>query len=146
MPDQPRSMTPTASGPWRLPPFVRFLVVGATAFALNLALFFVLIEILGVPYLAAAVLIFVIGNAWGWAANRSFTFNSRDRRAPELARYLMVMGATLLANLSCLYVLVDLLRLHYLVAALIIGIAFLPLNYLAHRALTFRGHAQRPRR
>lgn len=135
----PSALTPPPPPPVRLQrPFLRFLAVGATAFGINVLLFLLLIEVLGLPYLAAALIVFLVGNFWGWAANRSFTFKSQDHRIPELSRYLLVTVATLLANLGCMYTLVDLAGLHYLVAALVIGVLFLPLNYSAHRVLTFR--------
>ena len=118
--------------------FLRFAAVGLTAAALNLVSFLVTVDLLGIPYMAATVIVFFIGNLWGWAANRIFTFRSEARRTPELARYLAVMAVSLSLNLLCMYALVDIMGVHYLVASVVVGVAFLAGNFLVQRRVTFR--------
>jgi putative flippase GtrA len=119
--------------------FLRFLGVGAVAFAINMVVFVLTIEWLGIPYLVATVIVFFAGNVWGWVGNRLFTFRSQGRPTPELARYLTVMAISLALNLACMYVLVTVMGLHYLVASVVAGALFLVANFLVHRRVTFQG-------
>jgi putative flippase GtrA len=97
-----------------------------------------LVGMIGMPYLLATVIVFFAGNLWGWIANRVFTFRSSARRAPELTRYLLVMGVSLLLNIACMYLLVDRLGFHYLAASILVGGLFLVGNYVVHRHVTFQ--------
>ena len=62
--------------------FVRFALVGASAVVLNLLLFFVLVGLAGLGYLLATTFIFFLGNAYGWVANRMFTFELTGPSSP----------------------------------------------------------------
>jgi putative flippase GtrA len=124
-----------------LPPLVRYLVIGGLAVGLNLVLFWLLVGLFGWPYLNATVVVFIAGNLFGYAANRRFTFESLASRGPELARWYLVMGISLAANLAAMAALVDGLGLHYLVASVVLSIAFALVNFAAHDQFTFRGRA-----
>jgi putative flippase GtrA len=124
-----------------VPPFVRFLIVGALAVGLNLVLFWILVGQLRWPYLLATVVVFLAGNLWGYLANRRFTWQSTERPAPELARWYVVMGTSLVVNLVAMYALVDGLGLNYLVASVVLSLGMAFVNYVAHDRFTFRGRS-----
>lgn len=78
--------------------FLRFCLVGASGYAVNLAVYAALLAV-GVHYLAAAAISFLVaaGNNYAW--NRVWTFRTSD--APVLgqgARALLVSGLSLGAN------------------------------------------------
>jgi putative flippase GtrA len=124
-----------------VPRIVRFLVVGGLAVGLNLLLFWLLVGRLGWNYLLATVIVFFAGNLFGYAANRRFTFESRDRQGPEIARWYVVMGMSLAANLAAMAILVDGLRVNYLIASVVLSLGMAFVNYVAHDRFTFRGRS-----
>jgi dolichol-phosphate mannosyltransferase len=86
--------------------FVRFCAVGASGYAVNLAVYALLLAA-GLHYLAAAAFSFLVAACSNYAWNRAWTF--RTSRAPLLgqgARALLVSGLSLGANQLFLYALV----------------------------------------
>jgi putative flippase GtrA len=86
--------------------FVRFCAVGASGYAVNLAVYAALLE-LGVHYLAAAAIAFLVaaGNNYVW--NRTWTFRTSDAPVLEQGlRAFVVSGLSLGANQLFLVVLV----------------------------------------
>ena len=78
--------------------FLRFCAVGASGYAVNLAVYAALLTA-GLHYLAAAAIAFLVAAASNYAWNRTWTF--RTSRAPVLgqgARALLVSGLSLGAN------------------------------------------------
>jgi putative flippase GtrA len=124
-----------------VPRIVRFLLVGGLAVGLNLLLFWLLVGRLGWNYLLATVIVFFAGTLFGYAANRRFTFESRDAPGPEIARWYVVMGMSLVANLAAMAILVDGLRVNYLIASVVLSLGMAFVNFAAHDRFTFRGRS-----
>jgi putative flippase GtrA len=86
--------------------FVRFCAVGVSGYAINLAAYAALLEV-GLHYLAAAALAFLVAAASNYLWNRRWTFPASD--APVIgqgARALVVSALSLGANQLFLLVLV----------------------------------------
>ena len=86
--------------------FVRFCAVGASGYAVNLAVYAALLAA-GLHYLAAAAIAFLVAAASNYLWNRTWTF--RTSGAPvlgQVARALVVSGLSLGANQLFLVVLV----------------------------------------
>jgi putative flippase GtrA len=78
--------------------FLRFCLVGASGYAVNLAVYAALLAA-GLHYLAAAAISFLVAAGSNYAWNRAWTFRSSD--SPVLgqgARALLVSGLSLGAN------------------------------------------------
>ena len=123
--------------------FLRFAVVGVGAVGLNLLLFALLVGRLGIPYLWATVLIFVLVNGYGFIANRRWVFRVADRPGRRMIRYYATMAASLGLNLLSMAALVGGLGIGYLVASVITSAWLAPVLYLAHGRVAFRRDAAR---
>jgi len=119
--------------------FLRFALVGVGAVGLNLLLFAILVGRLGIQYLAATVAIFVLVNAYGFLANRRWVFGVADRPLRRLLRYYATMAGSLCLNLLSMAVLVDGLKINYLIASGITSAWLAPVMYLAHGRVAFAG-------
>ena len=78
--------------------FLRFCLVGASGYAVNLAAYAALLAV-GLHYLAAAAISFLVAAGSNYAWNRAWTFKTSD--APVFAqgaRALLVSGLSLGAN------------------------------------------------
>ena len=121
--------------------FLRFCLVGASGYAVNLAVYAALL-VAGLHYLAAAAISFLIAAANNYAWNRVWTF--RTTGAPLIgqgARALTVSGLSLGANQLFLFVLVDAGAGHLAAQAVAIALAT-PFSFAANKLWAFAEDAQ----
>lgn len=116
--------------------FLRFCVVGASGYAVNLAVYAALLAA-GLHYLAAAAISFFVAALSNYVWNRVWTF--RASRAPVLgqgARALTVSGLSLGANQLFLLVLVAAGAGHLAAQAVAIVLAT-PFSFAANKLWAF---------
>jgi dolichol-phosphate mannosyltransferase len=86
---------------------VRFCVVGASGYAVNLAVYASLLAA-GVHYVAAATISFMVAASSNYVLNRHWTFQAKhERLTSQGLRALGVSALSLGANQLCLFGLVD---------------------------------------
>jgi putative flippase GtrA len=103
--------------------WLRFATVGASNTLLSWCLYAVL-EHIGIHYLLASGLAFATGALNSYALNRRWTFRSRGRHAPEIARFGAVQCIGLALDVCLLYVLVHQVGIDHLIAqALVFPVA-----------------------
>lgn len=116
---------------------LKFGMVGATGYVVNLSVFALLTGGIGIHHAAAAVCAFLIavGNNFVW--NRRWTFDSAAGRARvQMARFLIVSIASLCLNLAVLQILVASGVAE--IPAQAIAVAFaMPFNFVGNRLWTF---------
>jgi dolichol-phosphate mannosyltransferase len=115
---------------------VRFGVVGASGYIVNLAIYAVLLE-LGLHYRGAATGAWVGGvlNNFWW--NRHWTFDARDRHAGfQAARFFVVSFVAFVVSLGVLTLLVE-AGVAKLPAQALAIIAVTPLNFVGNKLWSF---------
>jgi putative flippase GtrA len=116
----------------------KFCTVGATGYAVNLAVYTALLRWAGLHYLAAAVGSFAVAVANNYLWNRVWTFRGqRGHFAYQGLRFLVVSALALGANLVCLRTLVA-LGLGKIVAQAIAIVLVTPLNFVGNKLWSFR--------
>jgi dolichol-phosphate mannosyltransferase len=116
--------------------FVRFCAVGASGYAVNLAVYAALLEV-GLHYLAAAAIAFLVAAASNYLWNRTWTFRTSD--APVLgqgARAFVVSALSLGANQLFLFVFVTAGAGHLAAQAVAIVLAT-PFSFAANKLWAF---------
>jgi dolichol-phosphate mannosyltransferase len=125
--------------PVRLPLcFLRFAIVGAAGYLVNLAVFASLVNVCGAPYVPAAIASFGVAVTHNYLLNRAWTF--RDARRAffgQGVRFIVVSLAALGLNLAFLHALVVLGLPELAAQAAAISLAF-PANFLGNRIWSFR--------
>jgi putative flippase GtrA len=114
-------------------------MVGLTCYLTGLAILLFLTEVAGVHYLASFAASFVLTNAMGFWLNGKFSFQSAatlDRGA--VARYFAVSALSLAVNSAALRALVEWFHVWYLAAVVVLTAINLPVNFAAHRVVTYR--------
>ncbi|CAM3602074.1 GtrA family protein [Parendozoicomonas haliclonae] len=76
--------------------FLRFCLVGASGFIVDLVLFLSLTHWLDIAPVPARALAFWGAASWNWFCNRLFTFEDRDHHHP-LSQWVSYLGVSLLA-------------------------------------------------
>jgi dolichol-phosphate mannosyltransferase len=116
----------------------KFCAVGASGYAVNLAVYALLLKWAGLHYLGAAFCSFLVAVANNYWWNRHWTFRGqRGHFAYQGMRFAVVSAVALAANLVVLRVLVG-LGLGKLVAQAIAIVAVTPLNFLGNKLWSFR--------
>jgi putative flippase GtrA len=117
--------------------FVRFGAVGASGYAVNLAVFALLVHGMSVHFQAAAVaawLVAVLNNFW-W--NRHWTFAAGDGHAGfQAARFFVVSFLAFLVSFLILTLLVH-AGMEKVIAQAIAIVAATPLNFLGNKLWSF---------
>jgi putative flippase GtrA len=93
----------------------RYAIGAALAFATDLALLTLLIELLDVQYLLAATISFVAGTLviYWYSVRHVFRYRRLALPRVELAVFAAIGALGVLVNLGCMYVTVDIVGLHY---------------------------------
>jgi dolichol-phosphate mannosyltransferase len=117
--------------------FLRFGLVGASGFAINLAVFAAALAA-GAHHLVAAVVAFVVAMASNFGWNRSWTFRAGDAAAaPQAARFVVVSVTAGLFALLVVELLVGSAGVPELAAQPASIAAALPLSFAGNRAWSF---------
>jgi dolichol-phosphate mannosyltransferase len=117
---------------------VRFAVVGASGYAVNLAVFAAAVHAGGVNYRAAAVAAFLVAVANNFAWNRGWTFQARDGHAGfQAARFFTVSVAAFLVSFVVLQGLVDAAGVEKVTAQATAILIATPLNFIGNKLWSF---------
>ena len=117
---------------------VKFCLVGATGYAVNLVVYTVLLELAGFHYLPAAIGSFLVAVTNNYLLNRAWTFrHQRGHVVLQGARFLLVSTLALGANLIVLHLLVE-AGLGEVVAQAIAIVLVTPVNFVGNKLWSFR--------
>ncbi len=117
---------------------VKFCVVGASGYVVNLVVYTLLLRGLGLHYAPAAVGSFLVAVANNYTWNRAWTFRStRGHVVFQGLRFLVVSVLALGANLVVLALLVA-LGLDEVIAQAIAIILVTPVNFVGNKLWSFR--------
>lgn len=121
---------------------VRFGVVGAAGFIVNLAVYALFVHPIGVDYRIAAVAAWIVAVLNNFVLNRHWTFDARDGRARfQAARFVLVSLVAFGCSLLLLTLLVEGAGLAKVPAQALAVAASTPLNFLGNKLWSFRKDA-----
>ena len=116
---------------------VRFCVVGASGYAVNLAVYSFLVLGLDMHYVPAAICSFLVAVTNNYTWNRLWTFRAqRGHVAYQGMRFLVVSTLALVANLVVLHLLVE-AGASEIVAQAIAIILVTPVNFIGNKLWSF---------
>ena len=123
---------------------IRFCLVGASGYVVNLAVYTLLLKVVGVHYLLAATASFFVAVTSNYTWNRLWTFRGqRGHVAYQGLRFLVISTIALVANLVILHVLVDFADLGKVLAQAIAIVLVTPWNFVGNKLWSF-GRGSRP--
>ena len=118
---------------------IRFCLVGASGYVVNLAVYTLLLKVGGVHYLLAATGSFLVAVTSNYTWNRLWTFRGqRGHVAYQGLRFLVVSTIALAANLAILALLVDSLDIGKVLAQAIAIVLVTPWNFVGNKLWSFR--------
>ncbi len=117
---------------------LKFGLVGGSGYLINLAVFSVLADSVGLHHIPAAICAFTVALTNNFFWNRHWTFDSGDGHAGfQAARFLAVSIGALLINLVVLEVLISGASMGDLGAQAIAVAVAMPFNFLGNKLWTF---------
>jgi putative flippase GtrA len=117
---------------------VKFGIVGISNTLLTFAVYTFLLKALGVWYLAASAIGFIVGATNGFLLNRRWTFAGHVGDSLTPVRWAIVQGCGLGVNEALLYLFVDSVRLDKLLAQAFATAIVTVTTFFVNRAWTFR--------
>jgi dolichol-phosphate mannosyltransferase len=124
---------------------LKFGLVGGSGYLINLCVFAVLVELLGVHHVAAAIGAFAVAVTNNFLLNRHWTFAAGNGHAGfQAARFFTVSVASLGLNLIVLQALVSAGAVGDLPAQAIAVAVAMPFNFLGNRLWTFAASPEPP--
>ncbi len=118
---------------------VRFGLVGAVGFIVNLAVYALFVHSIGVDYRVAAVAAWMVAVLNNFVLNRHWTFDARDGQVHfQALRFVVVSLVAFGCSLLLLTVLVESAGLAKVPAQAIAVAASTPLNFLGNKLWSFR--------
>jgi putative flippase GtrA len=118
---------------------IKFSMVGATGYVVNLSVYTALVKGAGVHYIPAAVLAFCVAVTNNFLLNRHWTFRAGDGHAGfQAARFLTVSLVALAFNLAVLETLVSVAGFEKVAAQALAILAATPLNFVGNKLWSFR--------
>jgi len=117
--------------------FVGFAGVGVVGTAGHYATLIALVHLVGLVPLLASIAGFVVGAIINYFLNYRFIFRSRKRHSEALVKFLTVASAGLCLNALAVWLGMEWLRWHYLVAQVVATGIVLVWNFSANKIWTF---------
>jgi dolichol-phosphate mannosyltransferase len=118
---------------------VRFGLVGASGYVVNLVVFAVCVHGVDLNYRLAAVVAFLVAVTNNFLWNRHWTFDARDGHAGfQAARFLVVSLMAFAFNLAMLELLVSGFGVGEVLSQAIAIVAATPLNFIGNKLWSFR--------
>jgi len=137
--------TPTKQYPNEFPSFldsrvIRFIIAGTIGAVTDLFLLWLLTTVLGVWYLASAVVAFILSFVVSFFLQKIWTFKNREveRIHVQAGAYLLVTLCNLGINTGLVYVFVQYLSIHYLFAQVIASVIIACESFFVYREIVFK--------
>lgn len=118
---------------------VNYGYISIVASALDIALLFVLTEIVGIFYLISVVIAYLSGLLLSFILNKKYNFKDENKQVlNQFTKFTSVATFGLLVNLSVIFFMVSMMNIHYILAKIFaLGVSF-TCNFFGHYYFSFK--------
>ena len=118
---------------------LRYLVAGFTGAGTNIGLLYILTDIVGIWYLYSSALSFAAAVVVSFVLQKFWTFNDKEvaKVHRQFFRFLGVALFGIIINTACMFLLVDVFSLWYILAQIITGALIAIINFLMYKFFIF---------
>lgn len=119
--------------------FVKFFIIGSLGYFSTIAMIYLMTEKLGFHYIVSWQISWFLGNFLTFYFNKRYTFQSKNKRFWfEIWRYYLVNSSSFFISLGSLYITVDIFKIPYILATVIISFALMFYNFILHKKWSFK--------
>lgn len=118
----------------------RYIVSGIVAAAVDFGLLYILVDLCGLWYLVSATIAFIATVCTSFVMQKFWTFENSDTSviARQMAGYVVLSIINIGVNTVLMYVFVDLLTIHYIIAQVYATIIIAAYGFFVYRHVIFR--------
>ncbi|HEY0964510.1 MAG TPA: GtrA family protein [Candidatus Paceibacterota bacterium] len=125
--------------PLSLQRFGKYALIGGGTFAFDLILLYIFTDIIGINYVAAAGIGFLIAVSINYYLSRMLVFKGTERTLKTgYVYFLLIAGTGLFFVMSAMFILVEILGFHYLLSRICIAGVTGFWNYLTNLYFNFK--------
>lgn len=119
---------------------VTYFLVGATAAAVDIGVFGVLVKVFGLPWFPVAIFSFLLATAVNYVLSIRYVFESQVRfsRQHEISLVFIVSAVGLVFNQLFLWVFIEQWQIDEVIAKIMASVTVFFWNYLSRRTFIFR--------
>ncbi|PAE38018.1 GtrA family protein [Neobacillus sp. YX16] len=117
--------------------FIKYSVVGCISVLIYFLSVFILVELFDKDPIFASTFSFIIMTYISFLLNKKFTFGS-DFSYNQLLRFLVVSAIGFILNFGIMYLVVNILSLHYVIGELITTLIIPIINFILNNYWTFK--------
>ncbi|MEI6849508.1 MAG: GtrA family protein [archaeon] len=118
--------------------FIKYVTAGTFSLILDLSFLWLFVDKIGINYLYATALAFLLATSINYYINRNWSFaDSSVRMVKSYVAYMGVAATGLLIILVSMTLLVQFLNMQYFLARVSIGLVIGVINYLVNHIFTF---------
>lgn len=114
---------------------LRFLVVGGTATVIDYSIFAILTQFLNIHYLVAQVISFTISLMFNYVASTKWVFNANKQNKKQIIIFVVLSVIGLGINSLLLFIGVDLMSIHELIAKLFATAIVMIYNFITRKLI-----------
>lgn len=119
--------------------FLKFFLVGSLGYFSSIAMIYVMTDQLRFHYIVSWQIAWFLGNFLTFYFNKRYTFESSKKRFwAEIWRYYLVNSSSLFISLCLIYTCVDIFKIPYLLASVIVSFALMFYNFILHKKWSFK--------
>ena len=118
-------------------------IIGSCSAGLDFVIYTILVQLVGMPYLAANCISVLVGISVSFLMNRNYNFKVRDHVGRRFATFLAVgLFGLLLSNLI-LYLCIDIWGMHKIIAKILSIVLVVGVQFIINKYVTFKPSSQR---
>jgi len=120
--------------------FTKAQLISLLATGIDFGVSFLLVKVLGAPYLAGSATGTILGGMTHFLISRNWVFSAQEKKwTGQLSRYLLVWIGNLILNVSGLYLLVHFAGMNFMLAKIVIAISIAVFyNYVLQKRFVFK--------
>jgi putative flippase GtrA len=119
-------------------PLLKWIISGGIAFGIDILTLFILVDFFSVYYLLAASIAFFISASTNYFISRYFIFSETTSTVvTSYGKFISISCIGLIIIASLMYLLVDILNVHYLIARIFIAGTVGVSSYYVHKIFSF---------
>ncbi len=121
---------------------ILYVFFGVLTTLVNWGSYWALADVLHIPYLASTVIAQILAILFAYVTNRKWVFESKAHGFKEILgemlRFFSARGVSLLLDLGCMYLGVDLLHINDKLMKLLANVVVVAANYVFSKLFVFR--------